>query len=79
MWCTPGPYLRRSMLKLLSKECGDNFLPEVFYEEQTFSGQGQGKEQEVANARELRDDMMLSAKAVSDSDSEDTDEELEVF
>ena len=27
MWCIPGLYLQRSMLKLLSIECGDFYLP----------------------------------------------------
>lgn len=45
MWCTPGPYLRRSMVQLLARECGDQFLPEVFYKEQTFEDQSLGRDE----------------------------------
>jgi hypothetical protein len=84
MWCTPGPYLRRSMLLLLSRECGDHFLPEVFYKEQTFDEQGQGNEKERDMARDMRDSMLLSSRiAGKDSDddesSEDDDERSETI
>lgn len=72
MWCTPGPYLRRSMVQLLAKECGDKFLPEVFYEEQTFEDQALGGDKEKGMAREMRDKMVLSS---SKYDSEDDSSE----
>lgn len=33
MWvCTPGPYVRKSMLRALAGEVSDHYLPEAFYE-----------------------------------------------
>jgi hypothetical protein len=81
MWCTPSPYLRRSMLQLLSKECGDHVLPEVFYQGQTFDEEGEGSENEKGMARELRDGLLLSssqnAEEDDDEDSEDVDYDSE--
>lgn len=31
-WCTPGAYVRRSMLRLLAGEVSDHYLPEACYE-----------------------------------------------
>ncbi len=32
MWCTLGPYLRKSMLRVLGEEVSGHYLPEAFYE-----------------------------------------------
>lgn len=37
MWCTPGPYLRKSMLASLAKQVSDGWLPEAIYTGATFS------------------------------------------
>lgn len=31
MWCTPGSYLRHSMLRLLARQVSDHYLPEALY------------------------------------------------
>ena len=36
MWCTPGLYLRRSMLTSLARQVSDHFLPEALYMDNTF-------------------------------------------
>lgn len=87
MWCTPGPYLRRSMLKLLSIECGDFYLPEIFYKEQTFDELGQDGEKEKSMAKDMRDRLALLPRKKrvqmendeysDDSVSEDSDSEGE--
>jgi hypothetical protein len=74
MWCTPGPYLRRSMVQLLARECGDHFLPEVFYKKQTFNEQGLGEQNERSIARDMRDRMLLSSVKMDDSDNDSEDE-----
>jgi hypothetical protein len=63
------------MLQLLSKECGDHFLPEVFYQGQTFDEEGEGSENEKGMARELRDGLLLSSsKNAEDDDDEDSED-----
>jgi hypothetical protein len=73
MWLTPGPYLRRSMLRLLAKECGAQYLPEEFYMKQTFDEDKISANEETGMARDLRDKMMVLKSA--DEDSEDEEEE----
>ena len=36
MWCSPGPYLRKSMLKSLARQVSDYWLPEALYSKTTF-------------------------------------------
>lgn len=36
MWCSPGPYLRKSMLKSLARQVSDYWLPEALYSQTTF-------------------------------------------
>ena len=82
MWCTPGPYVRRSMLQLLGRECGDIFLPKRLYQGQTFDEPGQDGEKEKSMARDMRDRLVLFSRKMrlqveNDEDSEDTDSEGE--
>ena len=76
MWCTPGPYLRRSMVQLLARECGDQFLPEVFYE-QTFEDQALGRDEEKGMARDMRDRMVLSSSPGDPEDDSSEDSEYD--
>ena len=36
MWCSPGPYVEASMLKVLAKQVSDCFLPQALYDNMTF-------------------------------------------
>jgi len=64
-WYTTGPYLGRSMVKLLARECGDHFLPEDLYNEQTFDERVLDREKEVSMARNLRDNMVLCSSTIT--------------
>lgn len=85
MWCTPGPYLRKSMLRCLAREVSDFYLPEVFYDnlfkkgevsparsddEETVSGMSLG----LKLSDEL-EPMIRGDKKKDDTESEDDDDE----
>ncbi len=47
MWATPGPYLRKSMLRVLAQTIGDMYeMPKELYEHKTFDGKDDEPEAE---------------------------------
>lgn len=84
MWCTPGPYLRKSMLRVLASEVSDNFLPEAFYTDNTFTratdnpARSSEEERVLAMSLGMRiNDEERSRERNDDTDDDDTDEEDE--
>lgn len=60
MWCSPGPYVEASMLKVLAKQVSDRFLPEALYDNMTFRGVEGVKEIE----RSVKSEVEVSAMSL---------------
>jgi hypothetical protein len=72
MWCTPGKYLRKSMLQVLAKEVSHHYLPVSFYHQQAFPEKDRPADEEEFMA------MSLKTKVVKAMDpSEKAAEDLE--
>ena len=66
MWCSPGPYVDISMLKVLAKQVSDCFLPEALYENMTFRS-GEETEHSVKSEVEVSA-MSLGVRIKDDRD-----------
>lgn len=56
MWPSPGPYLRQSLLVSLARKISGVYLPEAFYEGNTFTdSEGCG-----ARSKEEEDDLAMA-------------------
>ncbi|MCJ1464996.1 hypothetical protein MMC07_003611 [Pseudocyphellaria aurata] len=83
MWCTPGPYLRRSMLTSLARQVSDHFLPEALYKDNTFDhadgGPNKTPDQEKVLAMslglKLEDEKAKTKISLAEEDDEDDGEE----
>jgi len=81
IWATPGPYLRKSMLKTLARNISDRYLPEVFFQDTTFSEDdgfpSMSEENEDNLATELKalfeDSTISKHESDDESDSEEDD------
>jgi hypothetical protein len=85
IWATPGPYLRKSMLLILAKRIGDNFLPEAFYSSLFTDAEGSPQlspeeEEDAAMSldHKIQDTMgQLAIKATGVDEPEDDDSEID--
>lgn len=87
MWCSPGPYLRKSMLRVLAKEVSDHYLPEVFFDKLFTQADGNStrsadEEKVLAMSLGIRmkdeEDSKVSRQGDKDEDEdEDSDDEDE--
>ena len=84
MWATPGPYLRQSMLVSLARKVSDHFLPENFYEHNTFkeveADESVTRPQEEAGmvlslAYRLDEEKQAAVEKANDSDDSESDDD----
>ncbi|KAI9876597.1 MAG: hypothetical protein M1830_006155 [Pleopsidium flavum] len=80
IWATPGPYLRRSMLRHLAQAIGDYDLNDEEFEEGVYEGAGQKPStDEEAIAAEVADKLEIDPNDEGDDDDDDDETEVDFY
>ncbi|KAH6710865.1 hypothetical protein BKA61DRAFT_578691 [Leptodontidium sp. MPI-SDFR-AT-0119] len=72
-WAAPGPYLRQSLLRSLSRRVSDHYLPVALYQDNTFSELSRTKNKSVEEEADYT--LSLANKLVLSTEVEDEEED----
>lgn len=67
MWCSPGPYLRNSFLKVLARQVSDFFLPEALYAGATFDKEAEDSTRATSQEELLTMSLNLKLEAAREA------------
>lgn len=67
MWCSPGPYLRNSFLKVLARQVSDFFLPEALYAGATFDKEAEDSTRATSQEELLAMSLNLKLEAAREA------------